>query len=334
MHNDSAGGRDLRRASLGWKFFVLVLIGACGIYMCFARVNQRNFQQFSSTQEVLENSFCRTPSNLSLSDFAQHFPRPLTYQRGICICTPVHYFVIFSMQRSGSGWFETLLNSHPNISSHGEIFIVKDRRQNFTTISHTLDKLYNLDWFSSSAKNECTAAVGLKWMLNQGAMDYHTEIAAYLRKRGISVLFLIRRNTLRRLISILANAYDRERPIGGTHVSHVHSKEQAKRLASYKPTVNVKYLNQNLERYEEISNNALQAFNVTRLLVIFYEDLVKEPQKLMEVQEFLGVPPRKLESRQVKIHTGPLSGLITNREEVYRALQATKFEGFLREDDP
>jgi len=83
------------------------------------------------------------------------------------VCTGVRFFAILSMQRSGSGWVETLLNSHPNISSNGEIFSVKDRRSNITAITKTLDKLYNLDWYSSAAKNECTAAVGLKWMLNQ-----------------------------------------------------------------------------------------------------------------------------------------------------------------------
>ena len=69
------------------------------------------------------------------------------------------------MQRSGSGWFETLLNNHTNISSNGEIFSVKPRRSNVSTIVETLDRIYNLDWFSSASKNECTAAVGLKWML-------------------------------------------------------------------------------------------------------------------------------------------------------------------------
>jgi len=36
-----------------------------------------------------------------------------------------------------------------------------------STIAATMDKVYNLDWFSSASKNECTAAVGFKWMLNQ-----------------------------------------------------------------------------------------------------------------------------------------------------------------------
>jgi hypothetical protein len=84
-----------------------------------------------------------------------------------CKCNPVRYFAILSMQRSGSGWFETLLNNHTNISSNGEIFSVKVRRSNVSTITETLDKIYNLDWLSSASKNECAAAVGLKWMLNQ-----------------------------------------------------------------------------------------------------------------------------------------------------------------------
>ena len=71
------------------------------------------------------------------------------------------------MQRSGSGWFETLLNSHPNISSHGEVFVKNHRRRNVTIMMKRLDSVYNLDWVSSAAKNECTSAVGLKWMLNQ-----------------------------------------------------------------------------------------------------------------------------------------------------------------------
>lgn len=84
------------------------------------------------------------------------------------------------MQRSGSGWFETLLNNHTNISSNGEIFSVKIRRSNISTIVETLDQIYNLDWWSSAAKNECTAAVGLKWMLNQVRMLSHGRDTNYI----------------------------------------------------------------------------------------------------------------------------------------------------------
>lgn len=76
------------------------------------------------------------------------------------------------MQRSGSGWFETLLNSHSNITSNGEIFSVAERRRNISSITGTLDKVYNLDWFTSASKNQCSAAVGFKWMLNQVNIVY------------------------------------------------------------------------------------------------------------------------------------------------------------------
>lgn len=96
--------------------------------------------------------------------------------RAECTCTPVHTFVILSMQRSGSGWFETLLNSHPNISSHGEVFSAAGRRENFTIITETLESVFNLDWMSSAAKNECTSTIGLKWMLNQVKLKSHDTL--------------------------------------------------------------------------------------------------------------------------------------------------------------
>lgn len=80
-------------------------------------------------------------------------------------------FVIVSMQRSGSGWFETLMNSHVNVSSNGEIFGQKHRRQNVSVIINTLDNVYNSELLTSSSKNECSAAVGFKWMLNQVTYD-------------------------------------------------------------------------------------------------------------------------------------------------------------------
>lgn len=56
-------------------------------------------------------------------------------------------------------------------------------------------------------------------------------------------------------------------------------------------------------------------------------------QSIETVQEFLGVPARKLESRQVKIHTKPLQEQIENWEEVLTRLKGTEFESFLEDND-
>ncbi|KAH6834542.1 P-loop containing nucleoside triphosphate hydrolases superfamily protein [Perilla frutescens var. hirtella] len=113
------------------------------------------------------NQFCHNTQIQDLDLPYLHFPDPETFSRQECACNPVLYFAIVSMQRSGSGWFETLLNSHTNFSSNGEILGSQDRRTNVSVIYKTLDKVYNLDWLSSASKNECSAAVGFKWMLNQ-----------------------------------------------------------------------------------------------------------------------------------------------------------------------
>lgn len=55
-------------------------------------------------------------------------------------------------------------------------------------------------------------------------MQHHTEIVEYFNTRGVSIIFLFRRNLLRRMISVLANLYDRDaKLLNGTHKSHVHS---------------------------------------------------------------------------------------------------------------
>ncbi|XP_060193237.1 uncharacterized protein LOC132622618 isoform X3 [Lycium barbarum] len=205
-----------------------------------------------------------------------HYPKPKTFSRAECDCNPVRLFAILSMQRSGSGWFETLLNSHMNVSSNGEIFSVKDRRQNASSILRTLETVYNLDVFTSASKNHCSAAVGFKWMLNQGLIQHRKEIAEYFNKKGVSVIFLFRRNLLRRMVSVLSNSYDRyAKLLNGTHKSHVHSHEEAGTLAKYKPEINTTLLITDLKRMEVAATEALEYFNSTRHMILYYEDIVR-----------------------------------------------------------
>lgn len=58
-------------------------------------------------------------------------------------------------------------------------------------------------------------------------MQNHEAISEYFNTKGVSVIFLFRRNLLRRRISILANAYDQSaKPLNGKHKSHVHSPDE------------------------------------------------------------------------------------------------------------
>ena len=64
-------------------------------------------------------------------------------------------------------------------------------------------------------------------------MQHHEEIVSYFKSRGVAAIFLFRRNLLRRMISVLANSYDRDvKLLNGTHKSHVHSPLEVSSLSS------------------------------------------------------------------------------------------------------
>lgn len=322
-----------KKSPLLLRTVVLLFSMVCGVYIfsiCLKQISAfKKPTKFIDVQVVGQS--CRASGIEPWEIPYVHFPKPYTYSRNECVCNPVRFFAILSVQRSGSGWFETLLNSHINVSSNGEIFSVKERRSNISAITETLDKVYNLDWFSSASKNECSAAVGFKWMLNQGLMDHHKEIVEYFKRRGVLTIFLFRRNLLRRMISVLANSYDRDaKLLNGTHKSHVHSPHEAEILARYKPTINGTLLIPNLKHEEDRAAKALEYFKSTRHIILYYEDLINNRTKLMDVQEFLRVPQRDLNSRQVKIHKAPLSEQIENWNDVQTALNGTQYESFLQ----
>ncbi|XP_021691803.2 uncharacterized protein LOC110673092 isoform X2 [Hevea brasiliensis] len=316
------------------RMIVLVFAMVCGVYICsicLKQISTHSKIKIEGIQVIERPSFEIEPKQRQIPTV--HFPHPETFNRAECVHNPVRYFAILSMQRSGSGWFETLLNSHVNVSSNGEIFSVLDRRRNASSIIKTLDKLYNLDWFTSASKNECSAAVGFKWMLNQGLIEHHKDIVEYFNTRGVSAIFLFRRNLLRRMVSVLSNSYDRHaKLLNGTHKSHVHSEEEAETLSKYKPRINSTLLIADLKEMEIMAARALEYFNSTRRIILYYEDLMKNRTKLKDVQEFLGLPLMELTSHQVKIHKGPLSDHIENWKDVNKTLTSTEYENFLRVD--
>ncbi|KAJ1436800.1 Sulfotransferase domain [Sesbania bispinosa] len=336
LHKDSVDIKSIKKSPLTLRLLaVLVFLAAVyGICICSINLEQPWVRKNTKLLELRGvNQSCH-PSGVEEWEVPYlHYPQPKTYSREECACNPVRFFSILSMQRSGSGWFETLLNSHINVSSNGEIFSVAKRRENVSSILKTMDEVYNLDWFSSASKNECSAAVGYKWMLNQGLMDHHKEIVEYFQRKRVSAIFLFRRNLLGRVVSVLANSYDKDaKPLNGTHKSHVHSTIEAKVLAKYRPRINTTLLMPELKRIEETATKAIEYFKNTRHIVLYYEDLVKNRTKLKDVQEFLRLPYRELHSRQVKIHTAPLSNQIENWDEVQEELKGTPYQSFLLSD--
>ncbi|GKU94713.1 hypothetical protein SLEP1_g8166 [Rubroshorea leprosula] len=132
------------------------------------------------------------------------------------------------------------------------------------------------------------------------------------------------------MVSVLANSHDRyAKLLNGTHKSHVHSQEEADALSSFKPTINSTSLMSDLKEVAMKAARALEYFNSTRHIIVYYEDVVTDPTKLKDVLEFLSVPQLELTSRQIKIHKGPLAEHVKNWDEVFKTLNGTEYEQFL-----
>ncbi|KAG0449733.1 hypothetical protein HPP92_027165 [Vanilla planifolia] len=313
------------------RMLILAAVMICSAYICLFCSKQIPSPLGTHIPIIKqEEQTCHDSRILQTQLLHANYPKPKTYSREECKCTPVRLFVIVSMQRSGSGWFETLLNSHRNISSHGEIFRNIERRRNRDAIMRVLDDVYNLDWNSSASKWHCTGAVGFKWMLNQGVMDHYEEIVEYFNRRGVSAILLFRRNHLRRLISLLANIHDQKaKQLNGTHRAHVHSKDEADILAKFKPHLEVKHLISTMQEMQKWASDALQSFKSCRHMVVYYEDLVQNHSRTMDALEFLELPQQQLHSRHVKIHTRPLEDQIANWNDVVEVVKGTQYESFI-----
>jgi hypothetical protein len=65
----------------------------------------------------------------------------------------------------------------------------------------------------------------------QGVLKHHEELIQFVKERGVSVILLLRKNSLRRLVSLQANDYDRDIRLG-KHKAHVHTQEEVRIYAA------------------------------------------------------------------------------------------------------
>eukprot|EP00897_Mesotaenium_endlicherianum_P002161 jgi/Mesen1/1973/ME000147S01059 len=270
------------------------------------------------------------------------YPLPQTFSRRECTCVPVHNFVILSMQRSGSTWLETLLDSHPSVRTYDEVFEhgVEQYKHNFSRVREMLDTVYRLDWPTNVKgefiKETCVSAVGFKWMLGQGAVEFESDVLQYFRERKVTVLMLLRRNKVRAFVSkMVAMLSPRTNPEGDGIVWNTKADSEAQALATFRPVMDLEYMRGGLYSALELENEGRRAFNgnSTRFMLLHYEDLLQDPKIMDEVQAFLGVPVRPLSSPFKRIYSGSLRDKIQNFDEIQKGLQGTPFEKFMDLDD-
>ncbi|PIN20447.1 hypothetical protein CDL12_06855 [Handroanthus impetiginosus] len=292
---DSLIVKSPKKNPLALRMVVLIFVMVCGVYICSVCLRQVGGR---STGRLLSVEVAERPcevTNIEPSDKRYvHFPKPKTFSSCGCV------FV----QLMKTEYLTHVFPQKPRLLVLGFIFFVLLDEKKFSF--H-----YNV----------------------KGLMQHHDEIVEYFKSKGVSAIFLFRRNLLRRMVSILANSYDQNaKLINGTHKSHVHSTHEAEVLASYKPSINTTLLIPNLRQVEDLVTRSLQYFNSTRHIILYYEDVIKNRTRLVDVQDFLRVPRQELKSRQVKIHKGLLSSQVENWDDVRKTLKGTHYESFLNED--
>ena len=249
--------------------------------------------------------------------------------------------------RTGSSWLASLLDSHPAIRLHGELFNLERAPERALH-----DPLGYLD--EALAADARTAMVGFRLLQHQARASYVDDFLAELDQgrpsavdwrehfptrpvtadmlpalpalwealrdpRRFAVIHLQRRNVLRQRLSherLMADSRARWRDApADTHAA---------------VTLDAARLPDHLERHVR-AVGALRAFlSDACVLDVAYEDLVAHPEREQaRILRFLQVPPAPLRSDERRRAPRPLREALANYDEVARVLAGTPWAALL-----
>jgi hypothetical protein len=166
-------------------------------------------------------------------------------------------------------------------------------------------------------------AVGFKLMYSQ--VKSYPEVLAYLRRRRVRVIHLVRRNHLDVLLSFAV-----KRAIGQAHVLEAEERPPDPTV-ELDPRTLVHDLKR-LERHHALGRRVLQAFRLPHVEVS-YEALAADDANFRPVLDFLGVPPNGAlpASHILKSRRGTHRDVIANYDAVRSVLTGSKFAALLDE---
>lgn len=221
-------------------------------------------------------------------------------------------YVIITRARTGSNLLVSLLASHSNIHSYGEIF----RR----TDVHSCTKLWHQTFSKKISYVKC---VGFKIFYDHPLQSEDKEIwEKLLADKEIRIIHLIRENLVRAELSLLIA---RKTQMWGANASSPKVSLENRRVH----IDTVKFLKK-LEMSRKEEEMTRKRFSSHPFLEISYEELVSERNLTMEkVFHFLDVIPRSTRSNFIKQNTESIDNLVINYEELRNKLKGTEFESQL-----
>ncbi|MFK7787563.1 MAG: sulfotransferase domain-containing protein [Crocinitomicaceae bacterium] len=237
-------------------------------------------------------------------------------------------FLILSEPRSGSNMLCSLLNSHPEIVCHHELFNIKgvnyalDWRDTEKAPQITKEERdqHPLVFLDSVWKASPSSFVGFKMTSHPD----RTVLYTLLKDTSVKKIILTRKNRLRMYVSFLTALKNNqwevykngENPKGKTSV-HVNKEEFVAHAEGY--TTHLEHCTQQITE------------NEGDFISIYYEDL-KEPETHRMVLDYIGVNDsnHSLETLSIKLNRNRLSDVISNYDELAEALHGTPYQHQLK----
>jgi len=258
-------------------------------------------------------------------------------------------FLILSEARTGSTMLRRMLNSHPGICCHGEIFAIEIwGLQGYVGADDQVD-LNDPRYQEAKRLRENDPArflreavwpagpppVGAKILYNDlEDPKWRAAYDAVRADRDIRIVHLSRENRLKRLISQTAMNQGHRYIAYETHSIRLrpNGRPEAVPKQNESPvrlTLNPKECLEDFRRVEEAENRIRRAFQGHPVFEATYEKIVDPSTRQLEkLQEFLDVRPCELRSGTLKVHSDNVRDILENLEELQAFFQGTPYERF------
>jgi len=242
-------------------------------------------------------------------------------------------FVVLTTNRSGSTWLMSTLNSLPDVTAQGELFLprarVSEKRwdSDFACPRFIETKFEGLTFRPFSVFSYLNAfyktpgAVGFKLMYAQ--LGQYPEILIYLMRRRIRVVHLVRRNHLDVMLSYAVKAR-----LGRAHL--LSGESAPDHIGVELDTENLIRQLEWLQKKQSMARKLLNWCGLPHLEVA-YEDLLRDQAQFGLIWDFLSIKPGEetRKSTLVKIRQGGQRDVISNYDAVKEVLVNSKFAGLL-----
>ncbi len=257
-------------------------------------------------------------------------------------------FVVLTTQRSGSTWVIDVLNKLHNTKAYGELLLKRDRA--WDAGEWDFPRFVESDHRKSARRPRAMFAylddlyrqgptVGFKLMYSD--IRHYPEVLAYVRRRNVRVIHLLRRNYIDiHLSQAFKAASNRPHVWKGREV--VRADDGPAQLQTRQEETEVQQVRldpaallRRLRWYrrKQMLFQKWLSWTGQNHIEVSYEDLVEDNSGFERLRDYLGVSPAKTipQTDMVRIRKGRHPEVISNFDEVQAVLRNTPFADLLQD---